>query len=294
MTESPNNQRRRPGQARGLRARNRPRNGDNQNNQQRQNNQQSRAPQANRQRKNDNAKNGAKPTQRRKQNRQRTPNNKLDSELDFRLSRPSSLQQQAHSHHDEGVLFSQTQANGNGKGRGRTVRNGQQWTPSDGGIYLHELRGSDWYREDQARYAAKQIALENAERRQAESERSANGEASQARRPASKPRNNRNQRPRQNNATRRPSETKPVGSVATSDTNTDTQATCAPVASPDPAVSVKTEETQAQAVNGTTTEKKSASAAPKPKAARKTSPAGAAKKVTRKRKPVEKKDSDTE
>lgn len=188
MTESPNNQRRRPSQARGLRARNRSRNGENQNNQ-RQNNQQSRAQQpANRHRKNDNPKsNGAKPGQRRKPARPRTPHNKLDSELDFRLSRPSSLQQQTHNHQDE-VLFSQTHANGHGNRKGKPVRNGQHWTPSDGGIYIHELRGSDWYREDQARYAAKQIALENAERRQADHERRRNGDASTSRPQSSRPR----------------------------------------------------------------------------------------------------------
>lgn len=311
MTESPNNQRRRPSQARGLRARNRPRSGDNQNHQN--NGQQSRPPQANRHRKNDNTKNGTKPGQRRKPNRPRTPHNKLDSELDFRLSRPSSLQQQAHNHHEEGVLFSQTQINGNGKGRGRPVRNGQQWAPSDGGIYLHELRGSDWYREDQARYAAKQIALENAERRQADGERTHNGESSQTRRPANKPRNsNRTQKPRQNTTTRRAAEPDSSVKPAVPDTSNtiapDNKTTVAPDTTAAPAnktttpatsktrapASVHEEKKPAESANADTAPRKVATTTAKPKPARKTATTGTAKKVTRKRKPVEKKESDPE
>jgi hypothetical protein len=199
MTESQNKQRRPSGQARGLRARNRPR-GDNQSSQQSRNNN------ANRQRRNDGAnKNGAKQQQRRKPTRARTPGAKLDSELDFRNTRPASLQQQNTSYNDS-PLFSQTNGNGNRSAanrRGRTPKNGQNWTPADGGgIYLHEQRGSDWYREDQARYAAKQIALENAELRNKDPQRRNINEAGQPKRPHQQ-RNNRNRlnnnnRPRHN------------------------------------------------------------------------------------------------
>ena len=197
MTESQNKQRRPSGQARGLRARNRPR-GDNQSSQQSRNNT------ANRQRRNDGAnKNGAKQQQRRKPARARTPGAKLDSELDFRNTRPASLQQQNTSYNDS-PLFSQTNGNGNRSAanrRGRTLKNGQNWTPADGGgIYLHEQRGSDWYREDQARYAAKQIALENAELRNKDPQRRNINEAGQPKRPQQQ-RNNRN-RPNNNNRPR--------------------------------------------------------------------------------------------
>lgn len=193
MTESPNNQRRRPGQSRGLRARQRSRSEGQSN--QRQSSQTPRAQQAHRHRKSEAAKNGAKPGQRRKPSRPRTPHNKLDSEADFRLARPSALQQQTHGQHDDAVLFSQTQLNGHRKGK--PMRNGQHWTPSDGGIYLQELRGSDWYREDQARYAAKQIALENAEQRRANGDRYQNGDSGQQRRQPPRPRTMRNPRARQ-------------------------------------------------------------------------------------------------
>ena len=298
MTESTNNssQRRRPGQARGLRARNRSRNGESQNNQQRQNNQQSRPPQPNRHRKNDNTKNGAKPGQRRKPTRQRAPHSKLDSELDFRLSRPSSLQQQSHNGHDDGLLFSQTQVNGHRKGK--PMRNGQQWNPSDGGIYLHEMRGSDWYREDQARYAAKQIALENAEKRHSEGEARRNGESQQARRQTTKPRNPRNPRAKPNTTSHQTTEAE----CAAAATPTEPPAPPPPPSDNEVATATQTP-APAPAPDVAETPKAAAAAEPaKPKPARKSASASGAKatakkKVSRARKPATPKkdtDSDTE
>ncbi len=238
MTESQNKQRRPSGQARGLRARSRTRS-DNQNPQQARTNSNN----ANRQRKPDGVKNGAKPAQRRKPARPRGPNTKLDSELDFRNTRPSALQQQNSAHHDS-PLFSQNSANGNRASahrRGKPMKNGQNWTPADsGGIYLHESRSSDWYREDQARYAAKQIALENAEQRNRDPQRRNANEAGQPKRPQPQRNRNRNNNPNNNNRPRQyPRRTEengsPVAATSSSATQSDSpNETAAPICTPAP------------------------------------------------------------
>ncbi len=100
-----------------------------------------------------------------------------DSESEFRAIHQGSGNRNFNSFSDN-LQFNDSRVNGNRARPGnykrndnngnrrnfqnRSAQNGQQWSPSDSSYNpgLHELRGSDWYREDQARYAAQQIAAE--------------------------------------------------------------------------------------------------------------------------------------
>ncbi len=108
----------------------------------------------------------------------------LDSESDFRAFRQAGGQRHSNGFADD-LLLGSSANNGNrnrsngrrqdgpvsgNRRQGKTShngghQNGNHWSPSDPGGYtgMQQLRGSDWYREDQARYAAKQIASENPE-----------------------------------------------------------------------------------------------------------------------------------
>ena len=144
-----------------------------------------------------------------------------DSESDFRAFRQSSGNRHINSFSDN-QRFNESRVNGNrarpGNGnfkrndnngnrrnfQNRSTQNGQQWSPSDASYNpgLQELRGSDWYREDQARYAAQQIANERngtdadgnstAPQRNNDKQRTNNQRGRQRRRPANQQQRNSN------------------------------------------------------------------------------------------------------
>ena len=133
-----------------------------------------------------------------------------DSESEFRALHQASGNRHLNGFSDN-LQFNDSRVNGNRARPGnykrndnngnrrsyqnRSPQNGQQWLPSDASYNpgLHELRGSDWYREDQARYAAQQIAAErngseadgnsHSAQRNADGKRPSNQRGKQRRRP---------------------------------------------------------------------------------------------------------------
>lgn len=122
------------------------------------------------------------------------PAGKMDSESDFRAIRQSGNQNRTAGSSDDFLNGNSINPGNRARPNGRRnenvasgnrrqmkpARNGQDWSPSsDSHSYtgFHQLKGSDWYREDQARYAARQIALENSESAGTDSNRGKNTNA---------------------------------------------------------------------------------------------------------------------